>query len=267
MALLTCDFFSDALEMGTSITVVLPQRTAAQIGVATDGAPTGPPPVLYLLHGLSDDHTAWTRYTSIERYATAAGLAVVMPAVGRSFYADEVGGHPYWTYLSEELPEIVASFFGVSQRPEETFVAGLSMGGYGALKLALRHPERFGAAASLSGALDLREMATRADRKGLFQRVYGDQGAGPDDDLFELISRADGSALPPLFLSCGLEEDRLMRANRRFAGEATARGAQVRTLFLPGRHDWANWDRVIPEVVAWLPLPGRPAPTSSTGGP
>jgi len=87
MALLDCDFFSEALEMGVSATVVLPQPTQAQIGV---DAPTErrDPPVLYLLHGLSDDHTAWLRYTSIERYATAAGLAVVMPAVDRSFYTN-----------------------------------------------------------------------------------------------------------------------------------------------------------------------------------
>ncbi len=130
MAFLTCDFFSDALEVGTSISVVLPQSTQAQVGVEA-GAPAGPPPVLYLLHGLSDDHTAWSRYTAIGRYAEAAGLAVVMPAVGRSFYADEAHGHAYWTFVSEELPSIVRSFFRVSDEAADTFVAGLSMGGYG----------------------------------------------------------------------------------------------------------------------------------------
>ena len=101
MALVTCDFFSDALEVGCSMTVVLPQPTEEQIGV--DGDPDGRPvpvsdfPVLYLLHGLSDDHTAWLRYTSVERYAAAAGLAVVMPAVGRSFYANMVTGPRYYS--------------------------------------------------------------------------------------------------------------------------------------------------------------------------
>ena len=103
MALLTCDFFSEALEVGTTISVVLPQRTEDQIGVER-AAREGPPPVLYLLHGLTDDHTAWSRYTSIGRYAEAAGLAVVMPSVHHSFYADEVHGHRYWTFVSEELP-------------------------------------------------------------------------------------------------------------------------------------------------------------------
>ena len=101
MAAVTCDFFSEVLEVGTSVSVVLPQATQAQIGVSAVPRAGGDLPVLYLLHGLSDDHTAWTRYTSIERYAAAAGLAVVMPAVGRSFYADERHGHRYWEFVSE----------------------------------------------------------------------------------------------------------------------------------------------------------------------
>ena len=127
MALIRCDFFSESLALGTSMTVLLPQSSAGQVGV--DGAPeSGPPPVLYLLHGLTDDDTAWTRYTSIERYAAARGLAVVMPQVHRSFYADEANGGRFWTFLSEELPQVVERFFRVSTRREDTFVAGLSHG-------------------------------------------------------------------------------------------------------------------------------------------
>ena len=88
MAFLTCNFYSEALGVGVTVNVVLPQATQTQIGVDAAVTP-GDVPVLYLLHGLSDDHSAWMRYTSIERYAAEAGLAVVMPAVGRSFYANE----------------------------------------------------------------------------------------------------------------------------------------------------------------------------------
>src|SRR3954468_22281425 len=105
MALLTCDFFSESLMVGTTVTVALPQETEEQIGLV-DQPVGGPPPVLYLLHGLSDDPTSWLRYTSLQGHAAARGLAVVMPAAGRSFYADEAHGHRYWTYVSEELPRI-----------------------------------------------------------------------------------------------------------------------------------------------------------------
>ena len=105
MALVTCDFFSDVLEVGCSMTVVLPQPTEEQIGVSEGPVPRTDFPVLYLLHGLSDDDTIWLRRTSIERYVAPLGLAVVMPQVHRSFYTDEAYGGRYWTFISEELPE------------------------------------------------------------------------------------------------------------------------------------------------------------------
>src|SRR3954454_13731935 len=128
MALLRCDFFSDVLGLSTSMTAILPQSTSAQIGMS-GSVGGGLPPVLYLLHGLSDDDTTWLRRTSVERYVAPLGLAVVMPQVHRSFYTDQAHGGRYWTFLSEELPAVVNSFFTVSDRREDTFVAGLSMGG------------------------------------------------------------------------------------------------------------------------------------------
>ena len=177
MAHLRCHFFSDALSLSTSMTVILPQSTETQIGL--EGRSTdAPPPVLYLLHGLSDDDTIWVRRTSIERYAAPLGLAVVMPQVHRSFYTDEAYGRRYWTFLTEELPDLVGLFFRVTDRPADTFVAGLSMGGYGAFKWALRQPERFAAAASLSGAVDLaalRRGGTRPEDPRLYDRIFGDR--------------------------------------------------------------------------------------------
>jgi putative tributyrin esterase len=252
VALLTCDFFSEVLEVGTSIRVVLPQPTEDQIGV-TAGADTGPPPVLYLLHGLSDDHTSWSRYTSIGRYAEAAGLAVVMPAVHRSFYTNEAHGHRYWDFLSGELPEVVRAFFQVSARPEDTFVAGLSMGGYGAVRLALTHPDRYAAAASMSGALDIARAMADPSRAELSRRIFGDAVA-PDEDLFSLLDRA--TVVPPLHLSCGFE-DPLLDYTTGFAETATAAGHDVTLDLRPGAHEWSFWDAEIQRVLAWMPLPGR----------
>jgi S-formylglutathione hydrolase FrmB len=251
VAVLTCDFFSDVLEMGTSMTVILPQDTSAQIGGR--GVTTGEPfPVLYLLHGLSDDHTVWLRRTSIERYVEPLGVAVVMPQVHRSFYADEVHGHRYWTHLSEELPHVVGSFFRVSDRREDSFVAGLSMGGYGAFKWALRHPDRFAAAASLSGALDVVGLSRSPERKDLFRRVF-DGTPGPGEDLFALLSDVPPDRLPALWVGCG-SEDPLLDSSHRFVEAARAAGAEPRTRFEPGEHEWGLWDAAIQDVLAWLPL-------------
>lgn len=257
MALLTCDFYSDALRMGTSMTVVLPELTDDALGAESVTRRPADPPVLYLLHGLSDDHTAWQRQTRAARYAEQAGLALVMPAVGRSFYADEAHGHAYWTFVSEELPEVVRAFFGLSQEPASTYVAGLSMGGYGALKLALRHPERFAAAASMSGALDLRSLLAHDDRAEIRDRVF-DGTLEPEDDLLALLDRND---LPPLWVGCGTE-DELVDGNRTFVERARERGHAVTVDFRPGEHSWDLWDPMLAEVLDWLPGTGRSEPAA-----
>jgi putative tributyrin esterase len=253
MALLRCDFFSEALGLSTSMTVILPQRAAGQIGLA-GAARAGPPPTLYLLHGLSDDDTTWLRRTSIERYVAPLGLAVVMPQVHRSFYAEEEYGNRYWTLLAEELPALVAEFFRVSARREDTFVAGLSMGGYGAFKWALRQPERFAAAASLSGALDLAARFPDPPRDGtrdLFH-VFGDRPvAGTGDDLRWLLDTADVATLPRLYQCCGTD-DFLYDENVRFADACRAKGVPVTVDFGPGDHEWGYWDTKIQDVLAWL---------------
>jgi putative tributyrin esterase len=252
MAHLRCDFFSDALGLSTSMTVILPQPTQNQIGMAGK-ASEEPPPVLYLLHGLSDDDTIWLRRTSIERYVAELGWAVVMPQVHRSFYTDEVYGGRFWTFVSEELPEIVSRFFRVSTARADTFVAGLSMGGYGAMKLALRQPDRFAAAASLSGVLDLKtRVATGLESPedpAMFTRVLG-QGAGlaANDDLLDLVRRADPGSLPALYACCGTE-DPLLPENHSFVAACAEAGVPIATSWSRGGHDWGYWDD---QIVAAL---------------
>jgi putative tributyrin esterase len=256
VALIRCTFFSEALELSTSMTVLLPQTGTAQVGV-TGRDVTDPPPVLYLLHGLTDDDTAWTRFTSIERYAFDHGLAVVMPQVHRSFYADEAHGMKFWTFLSEELPDIVASFFRVSTSRADTFVAGLSMGGYGAFRWALRQPERFAAAASLSGALDaayIQEFDLRPHMRELTGRVFAGRAVQhTDEDLFHLIKRADPGTLPRLMLRCGTE-DHLVAQNQRFVAACAAAGVPLDAAFGPGAHEWSYWDAQIQDVLEFLHL-------------
>ncbi|HEY9528971.1 MAG TPA: alpha/beta hydrolase-fold protein, partial [Anaerolineales bacterium] len=138
MILTEVNFFSETLILGCTMLVLLPQRPLTEV----QKKPQKKFRTLYLLHGRSDDHAAWQRQTSIERYVEGLNLAVVMPAVHRSFYTDMMHGGKYWQFISEEVPAVVHSLFPVSSARKDNFVAGLSMGGYGAFKLALTHPER-----------------------------------------------------------------------------------------------------------------------------
>lgn len=247
MALIQCDFFSETLQLSTSMNVVLPQPARARY------------PVLYLLHGLSDDHTTWLRHTSIERYADALGLAVVMPTVQRSFYADMAHGNRYWTFVSQELPSLAHGFFPISDAREDNFVAGLSMGGYGAFKLALSFPQRFAAAASLSGALDQAGGMEYADAAFLaeMENIYGDLDklAGSPNDVMHLARRLAKSTgpRPRLYQCCGTE-DFLYHQNLRFRDQGLKLGLDLTYEEGPGEHEWGYWDRMIQRVLAWLPL-------------
>ncbi len=267
MALIQCDFHSDVLELACSMNVILPQRTTtSQIGLIGKARQARDPdfpghPTLWLLHGMSDDHTIWLRRTSIERYVAPRGWAVVMPAVHRSYYTDMHHGGKYWTFVSEELPALARSFFCLSDRREDNFVAGLSMGGYGALKLALTHPDRYAAAASLSGALDVHTIAMHMpDRAAELHRIFGESGRirGSDNDLFTLAERlaASDADRPRLYMACGTE-DFFHSDNRRFRDHLRKLDIELTWEEAPGNHEWGFWDASIQRVLAWLGRPDR----------
>ncbi|MEK4457907.1 MULTISPECIES: alpha/beta hydrolase [Paenibacillus] len=259
MALIQCQFYSEVLGLSTSMNVILPQATRSQIGLEGKQG-TGSHPTLYLLHGLSDDDSTWLRRTSIERYVASLGLAVVMPQVHRSFYTNMEQGAAYWTFISEELPALARSFFPLSDKREDNFVAGLSMGGYGAFKLALQHPERFAAAASLSGVMDLHASRTDPMQNAMspaeWLNIFGpDEIRGTDHDLLELLQRhaALGTSLPRLYQCCGTE-DFLYKGNQAFRETCNTIGVPLTYEEGPGAHEWGYWDAKIQDVLAWLPL-------------
>jgi putative tributyrin esterase len=261
MILTDIHFFSESLGMRTTMCVILPQRTQAEIAQTKLQKKTYPRHrTLYLLHGHSDDHSAWQRWTSIERYVEGMNLAVVMPAVHLSFYTDMVHGGKYWQFISEEVPAVVRDMFPLSEKRADNFVAGLSMGGYGAFKLALTYPERFAAAASLSGAVDIREvvrghgdpndevwLAGMRDIFGNLNKVPGSK-----HDLFKLAEKAAKAKEKPWLYQCCGTEDFLHADNIRFRDHLKSLPLDLTYEEGPGEHEWGFWDKMIQRFLALI---------------
>jgi len=253
MAFISCNFRSKALGMNTQINVIIPEKLRDV--KRDDGFP-----VLYLLHGLSDDNSAWCRNTSIERYAEDKGLVVVMPWGGKSFYTDMKFGEKVFTYITEELTKFCEQMFPISGRREDRFLAGLSMGGYGAFKLALSKPDSYAATASLSGALDIARIMNRENENmwnDIPNSIYGENESilPENDDLFKLIDNLvkNKVTLPKMYMICGTE-DFLYKDNLRFAKHLEKLSVKAKIRWEPGIHEWKFWDKYIKEVLEWLPI-------------
>lgn len=252
MALFEISFYSHTLGMSMRMNVLLPQRPIAD---------TKKIPVLYLLHGMSDDHSVWLRQTSIERYVSEYNLAVIMPTTHLGWYTDMAKGGKYWTFISEELPDVCHSFFPqLSKAREDTFAAGLSMGGYGALKLGLAKPEKFSAVASLSGALDVSAICLEnqdTEEKDFWDNIFGDAGQvkGSDNDLLALAEKVSDTHLPKpkVYIWCGTE-DFLYDQNITMKQHLNTLNFDLTYKESPGDHQWKYWDERIVDVLHWLPL-------------
>lgn len=249
MAMIDFKFFSEALGMQTQCYVVLPQSNlSGEIGIKSR-SDRKKYKCLYLLHGLSDDHTIWLRRTSIERYATEYGICVVMPCGDKSFYTDMKYGSRYYTYIARELPQIIREFFRVSDKREDNYIAGLSMGGYGALKIGLRECASFCAAAGLSSVADI--------KKGGFDElkiaIWGEGCKIPgDDDLFALaVKRSKSAKRPRIFMGVGTE-DFLYEDNVRLKALFETLDYDYTYRESPGTHNWAFWDEYIQYVLEWM---------------
>ena len=256
MAFFEMHYYSMALRQSVALNVILPEIPKKQEGA---GAPAGTYKTLYLLHGLSGDCTAWTRKSSIERYADEYGIAVVMPSVGRSWYADTAYGTKYFTFVAEELPAVCRSYFkGMSDKREDNFVAGLSMGGYGAAKLALSYPERYFGFATLSGALDVTRKGRACDMVDWRANFGYDwevpaELAGSDNDVFYLAERNknEGRPHPKTFIWCGTE-DALISTNREFRDHLAALDLPCNYNESEGDHTWRWWDMHIQAALKYL---------------
>lgn len=255
MALIRIDHTPETVKVNLALNLIVPDP--GMMG----GIPLRERKVLYLLHGLSEDASAWQRFTNIEVAARAYGLVVVMPSAGRSFYTDLPNGQRYFTYLVEELPRYLEQVFGIPPRRENTLIAGTSMGGYGAFKAALLHPERYAAAASLSGVLSLAALQLLPDdgRRAEFAHVFGDlnrlPGSPHDPATWLQSAAANPAALPYLYISCGKQED-VYPLSAMFHAACQGLGLAVDYHEVDGRHEWPFWNRQIEHFLAQvLPAP------------
>ncbi len=231
MAVLRLGFFASSLSKQTNMTVILPE----------DAASDGPYPVLYLLHGLSDDDSIWTRRTSIERYVAGMPLIVVMPDGGRGFYTDAARGYAYESHIMQDVIGLVDRFFPTIRSREGRAIGGLSMGGYGAMKLALKHPDRFCSVVSHSSVFDIGKILESPERHDELSRIFGDDPAEGGNDVLRLAEQADRRLLPAIRFDCGTD-DGLIEHSRAFHVYLGKLGIPHEYEEFPGGHEWGYWD-------------------------
>ena len=263
MAYITVNMMSEALMRTVSVNVILPTDKFAFPGMPEPRRSDFP--TLYLLHGVFGNHIDWVCGTRVQRWAEEKGLAVVMPAGENAFYLDHEATHAnYGDFVGRELPEAMRRMFPLSDRREDTFIAGLSMGGYGALRNGLKYHKTFGRVAAFSAALVYEGFEARTDDVPLFiesrsyaQDLFGDLSKVAESDKNPLwtaqrLAEA-GADLPELYLSCGTE-DSLYGVNVRARDELRALGFDVTWDEGPFGHEWDFWDQQVKRLIDWLPL-------------
>ncbi len=243
MAQFAVNFYSYSLDTGADICVTIPSFTPCDRGapVHTHALPARFP-VLYLLHGHGNDWKCWLRYTSVERLAEEQRIAVVTMNSQNKAYNNAPYGDNYFDFVSRELPEFVTSMFPVSPEPKDTYIAGLSMGGYGTLVHAFSNPERYCAYGAFSAGI----MPENQPRLIC--------GAEAVDPLAEARKRlAEGRKLPKGYICCGTQ-DFLYARNEAFVLRLQELGADLLWHPVDGfGHEWRYWDIEIANFLRWIP--------------
>ena len=217
-------------------------------------------PVLYLLHGLGGDYTDWTKRTNVAEYSRALALIIVMPDGGNQWYVNAADGSGrYEDYIVGDVPaDVVKKFRTIDSRFGRS-IAGLSMGGYGALKVALERPAMFAVAGSFSGAFN----ATREQElvRGIgdaevqrLRAILGPLGGETRkaNDLFSLASAARPAGAPYVYVDCGTGDTMLIGANREVVAALSHAGVAYEYHETAGSHSWDYWDRRIREFLPAL---------------
>ncbi|HHJ9671144.1 TPA: alpha/beta hydrolase [Streptococcus pyogenes] len=252
MASIAIEYHSVVLGMERKVNVIYPDQS----GIPKKDQGDKDIPVLYLLHGMGGNENSWQKRTAIERLLRHTNLIVVMPSTDLGWYTDTAYGLNYYRALSQELPQVLAAFFpNMTQKREKTFVAGLSMGGYGAFKWALKS-NRFSYAASFSGALDFSPETLLEGNLGelaYWQGVFG-QFEDPDLDkhyLKNMVAESDGKT--KFYAWCGYE-DFLFATNEKAIADFQAQGLDIDYHKGHGKHEWYYWNQQLEVLLEWLPI-------------
>lgn len=269
MAVVKTNFLSRALGFQTNITLVLPSFGFTDLMNKTEDLyiPGMKFQTMWLLHGFSGDDSDYVNFSNIVRYAESNKLAVVMPPAFNKGYTDEAQGGKYFTFVTEELPLFCRTYFPLSPLREDNFVAGLSMGGAGAMKCAITRPDLYAAALCMSGACRKAEPAEAGKgRRGLpfggeegksYNGVMAPVVPGSKDDVFFLAEQnvKEGKELPRFFISCG-DKDGALKGCCDARDTLTELGYKVDYTEVPGYgHEWDFWDLTLRDATnSWLPL-------------
>ncbi|MCI3921293.1 alpha/beta hydrolase-fold protein [Paenibacillus sp. TRM 82003] len=268
MAFIETHLFSETLGMETQATVLLPQEKRPYEG-------DGKLKTVWLLHGGSGDHTAWQRMSRIEQYANEYGVAVVLPHAYRSCFTDMARGGRFFTHITEELtPALRHLFPRLSAERNDNYVAGLSNGGYGCLRIGLGRPDLYAAIGAFSAGNKADIPFADDGSPGAVDRrfLFGDGDIrGTDHDLEHLARKAaaTGGQLPRIYHACGSEDpwlDLNERVRAFFRGpEGAAYDYTWREAAGHG-HTWAFWDEEIVRFLEHIGLQKMPRGSRYLGG-
>ncbi len=244
MAFARINYRSRSLEKASSVSVVFPDEPAIP----------RPWSVFYLLHGLSDDDTIWMRRTSIERYVEGLPLAVVMPDGGRGWYTNAEIGYAYEDDLLKDVVGLIDRTFPVKAERSGRAIGGLSMGGYGAVKIGLKHNEMFASVNSHSGAVAiLRDPFDNENLRDIgpeLTRIFGKNARGGPEDPFAIVEKLDHGRIPAVRIDCG-KGDFLLDQNRAFHGHLESMHIAHEYEEFVGVHNWEYWDQHVQEAIAF----------------
>ena len=254
MALIQVNYLSKSLFRTVTMNVILPVDKLSFDHSTYE--PIKSFKTLYLLHGLLGNYTYWVTNTRIQMWAEEKNLAVVMPSGDNSFYVNsQLVNNDYGSFIGEELVEITRKMFPLSNKREDTFIGGLSMGGYGALRNGIKYADTFGYVIGLSSAIHLLEdNAPMVADEGL---VFGDIKEARKTDVNPRVAvekvLEKGIELPKFYMACGTK-DNLLEYNRSFKDFLIEHGADVYYEEEEYAHEWPFWDRQIKKAIDWLPL-------------